>query len=285
MNSIYRLSSNAFDRKEPNENPRKVVWLSVEGTRTEIKYFRYLDDNKSKLGIDSAIIIEPLKKNDTKSDPLSVLNLLDEYVMLKDKSLIQQIKGLSDLEDAVELENIRLYLENENLVCEEVKCKIKNAINLAKYDVEYHKYLDRIGIDDDIFAIVIDTEGKDNESRNNIEEIIDNCKTKGYRCFLSNPCFEFFLLLHTYNPIEEYNENKDNFINNHKVSKAHTYVSKLLSDCNKHSKKITKKTFDEIYLPNIKCALKNSEDWAHELDTVKDNVGTNMVSLFKLVGF
>lgn len=43
----YRLSTDAFDRKEPFEDPKKVIWLSVEGTKTEVKYFTFLDRNKA----------------------------------------------------------------------------------------------------------------------------------------------------------------------------------------------------------------------------------------------
>jgi len=77
----YRLSTDAFDRKEPFEDPKKVIWLSVEGTKTEVKYFTFLDRNKEDAGIDATIKIEPLKRKDKNSDPLSVLDLLDEYVM------------------------------------------------------------------------------------------------------------------------------------------------------------------------------------------------------------
>jgi hypothetical protein len=100
---------------------------------------------------------------------------------------------------------------------------------------------------------------------------------------LSNLCFEFFLLLHTYNPIKEYEENKNNFINNPHVSRAHTYVSKLVSEHNGHNKNITKNDFEEKYLKNIKQAIIYSKEWAHELDTVKDNVGSNMIDFFDLV--
>jgi len=35
MSNIYRLSANVFDRKEPYKNPRRIIWLSVEGSKTE----------------------------------------------------------------------------------------------------------------------------------------------------------------------------------------------------------------------------------------------------------
>jgi hypothetical protein len=111
MNNAYRLSSNAFDRKEPHEDPKRVIWLSVEGTKTEIKYFTFLERYKSEIGINPIIKIEPLRRTDTKADPMSVLHLLDEYVRLKDESLINQIAGLPNLVQSVGLSKIKVYLE------------------------------------------------------------------------------------------------------------------------------------------------------------------------------
>lgn len=72
MSNIYRLSANVFDRAEPYKDPRRVIWLSVEGKRTELNYFEYLNKYKNKLDIDITIQIEPLHRNDTNSDPESV---------------------------------------------------------------------------------------------------------------------------------------------------------------------------------------------------------------------
>lgn len=283
MSNIYRLSANVFDRAEPYKDPRRVIWLSVEGKRTELNYFEYLNKYKNKLDIDITIQIEPLHRNDTNSDPESVLNLLDEYVMQRDVSILHQISSLSELDDTIGIEKIELYLYNPNKLSSEDTEIIKKAIDFAKYDVEYHKYLEKIQTENDIFAIIIDTEGKDNPSRLKVSSIIESCQVKGYKCFITNPCFEFFLLLHTCNPIKEYEANSELFINNPRISKTHTYLSKIISDRHNHKKKISEKKFVEIYLDNISTALENSKYWANTLEDVKDNVGTNMKDLFELL--
>lgn len=190
---------------------------------------------------------------------------------------------ISDLANSVGLDKIEIDLDDESRLNSEDRKIIKTAIEKSRYDVEYHKFLNSIGTYDDIFAIVIDTEGRDNEARTNIDDIINNCIAKEYKCFLSNPCFEFFLLLHTYNPIEEYNKVPEKFINNPVVSNSHTYVSKIVSEHHGHGKKISEKKFKEIYLKNISQALSNSYSWAHTLEDVKNNVGSNMIELFRLL--
>lgn len=283
MSNIYRLSANVFDRKEPYKNPRRIIWLSVEGSKTEINYFTYLNKYKNKLDIDIAIQIETLRRDDTNSDPESVLNLLDEYVNQRDFSILDQISSLFELDNTMGIEKIALYLDNSNQLTSEDKDIIKNAIEMAKYDVEYHRYLEKIQTKKDIFAIVIDTEGRNNPSRSKVSSIIESCQEKGYKCFLSNPCFEFYLLLHTYNPTKEYIENSDLFVNNPIISKRNTYFSRLLSAHHHHRKEISEKKFLEIYLNNISTALDNSKDWANTLEDVKENVGTNMKDLFELL--
>lgn len=283
MSNIYRLSAKVFDREEPYKDPRRVIWLSVEGKKTEVNYFEHLNKYKNKLDIDIAIQIETLHRKDTDADSESVLNLLDEYVFQRDISILKQISCLSELENTVGIKKIALYLDNSNQLNSEDKEIIKKAIEMAEYDVEYHRYLDNVQTDNDIFAVVIDTEGRNNPSRAKISSIIESCQKNNYKCFLSNPCFEFFLLLHTYNPIEEYAANSESFINNPVISNRNTYLSKLLSDHHHHSKKITENKFLKIYLNNIPKALNNSKDWANTLEDVKDNVGTNMKDLFELL--
>jgi len=283
MSNIYRLSANVFDREEPYKNPRRVIWLSVEGSKTEVNYFTYLNKYKNKLNIDISIQIEPLHRNDTNSDPQSVLDLLDEYVMQRDVSILEQVSSLSELNNKIGIDKIALYLDNSDQLPINDKEIIKKSIEMAKYDVEYHRYLEKVQTENDIFAIIIDTEGRNNPSRSKIASIIERCQNEGYKCFLSNPCFEFFLLLHTYNPIEEYEANSESFINNPKISNSHTYLSKLLSEHHHHKKEISEKKFLEIYLNNIPNALNNSKDWANTLEDVKDNVGTNMKDLFELL--
>lgn len=286
MSNKFRLTSNAFNREEPSKKPKKIIWLSVEGSRTEIDYFKFIEKYKSQLNIDVAIQIETLKRCDDNSDPESVLNLLDEYIMLRDNCINDDIFEISEIVNCFGIEKIKQYLTDKTKLAKADALAIHTDLDAIKFDVEYRKYLKACSNKDDEFGIVIDTEGKDNNGRREqVTHAIKNCKKNKYKCYLSNPCFEFFLLLHTYNPIKEYEQEKDDFENNIKVSAKHTYMSKLLSARNGHTKRITEPVFNQKYLNNISAAIKNSKTWAHTLDTVQDAVGTNMCDFFELVGF
>ena len=278
-----RLSNNAFERKEPFREPKKIIWLSVEGTVTEINYFNFIEKYKEQIGIDATIRIEPLRKSDTHAGPAAVLELLEECESTMKTTVLEDICELKELVNNLGNEKIKQYLTDKNKLTLDEREIITRTLKDVKYDVEYQKYIKNCNAEEDCFCIVVDTEGKDNPSRKDLYKVIDKCKNKGYKCFISNPCFEFFLLLHTYNPKKEYEENKENFINNPKISKVHTYVSDLLSKKNHHNKTISNTAFQESYLPNIKNALKSSKDWAYTLETVKNDVGSNMIDFFNLV--
>lgn len=282
MRNKYRLSKDVAQRKEPSKKPKKIIWLSVEGTRTEVNYFSFISKYRDQLGFDMQIDVKPLRKSDTAADPESVLDLMDEFLELRDDTLIQEILGLPELVDDVGEDELRIYLDNKKLLSKEVRTKIKTVFQNARFDVEYRKALQENTNEGDVFAVVIDTEGKNNQSRKGLKSVVAECKRKNYDCFLSNPCFEFFLLLHGSLLKEEYEKHKDEFINNPRISKGHTFVSDLLSQRNNHGKIITEKKFVDLYLPNIDQAIANAQRWPHTLDEVIDKVGTNMVDFFLL---
>ncbi|MFA7109139.1 MAG: RloB domain-containing protein [Sphaerochaetaceae bacterium] len=281
--SNYRLSYNNFDRKEPSRLPKSIIWLSVEGKETEINYFNLLEKYKIEIGINSNIRIETIKRIDTNSDPYSVLELLEECVETRKTTLLDNICDLSNLVKTLGIGKIKQYLDNKTLLTMEERNKIDVALKTANYDIEYQKYIKEAKAEEDIYCIVVDTEGKNNPLRIVLEKVLNECEKRGYKYFLSNPCFEFFLLLHTYNPKKEYKENKNNFINNPKISNKHTYVSKLLSKTNHHQKYVSEVIFKKEYLPNIQNALKNSKEWANTPEEVKLDVGSNMIDFFNLV--
>jgi len=56
----YRLKgSSIFER--PNEEtlePKRIVFLSVEGTKTEVQYFRYVERFRKDLGISAIVHVD-----------------------------------------------------------------------------------------------------------------------------------------------------------------------------------------------------------------------------------
>lgn len=84
VKSVYRLASSAFKRKDELEKRqlKQLVFLSVEGSQTEVDYFTSLNDC-----LDNSVIkIETLRhlRSDGYSDPEHVIELLNEAVDVRD---------------------------------------------------------------------------------------------------------------------------------------------------------------------------------------------------------
>lgn len=85
MSLPYRLGSRSlFVRThEDSIEPKRVVFLSTEGTKTEVHYFNFIEKYRVHLGIDAIVHIEILKRYDTNSDPewqlLHVSDVASEY--------------------------------------------------------------------------------------------------------------------------------------------------------------------------------------------------------------
>jgi len=79
---IALRSSRTFgERTAPTEaiDPAKIYVIATEGD-TEFDYFKAFHNHKDELSIHSSIHVEPIDREDTKSAPKHVIELLEEYV-------------------------------------------------------------------------------------------------------------------------------------------------------------------------------------------------------------
>ena len=93
MSLPYRLGcSSLFVRThEDSLEPKRVVFLSTEGTKTEVQYFNFIEKYREQLGIDAIVHIEVLRRYDTNSDPENVLELLEEYIRFRENKMFEKI--------------------------------------------------------------------------------------------------------------------------------------------------------------------------------------------------
>ena len=282
----HRLRKSMFVRpdEETKQQPRRVVFLSVEGNVTECDYFNFIHIYRERLGIKSVVHVEVLSRSDTRSDLKSVYDLLDDYLQL-------HIYGISahDIESALDeagkdysLEEIEVYLsgklKNKN------KKEIENATRLVGIDLSYQLFLSnyRGSDNNDVFAIVIDRDAN-SHTEEDIRKVFEGCDRRGLKCFITNPCFEFWLLLHVCDVKTEMENMQQLLLQNPKVSKKHTFVSRELSSRMHHTKRIPKRTFEESYLPNIDNAILRAIDYGKDRDDLLDKLGTNIPQLFSIL--
>lgn len=278
---------------EVNESPLRIVFLSVEGNKTERQYFEYIEKYRNKLGIKASVHIHPLQraKRDNLSAPQDVLELLEEYLVIRKNDVLpKRLRKVIPKEYSEEF--INRYLKAE-LDMKDEKVKIFEAIlEEAGYDVAYNDYLREFKGEDDVFGIVLDRDYKSHTVLQ-MKKIVQECMKKDYKIYITTPLFEFWLLLHLVDIKSLSKEQLECIKVNNGVSEKHTYTSKCVSDIAGHSKSISDKVFQKYYLPKIDYAIKQAKELCGDIDELigsdqtdeskMGSIGTNLPELFELL--
>jgi hypothetical protein len=283
MVNKYRLSATVYNRETEDEKiePQKIFFLSVEGNLTEKEYFEGISANRIQLGINAKVDLEVLKRSrkDTNSAPRQVVELLEEYIRLRElgnEGLIEEIP--EEFIQKYGIEFIEGYLADESCVPRKQKNQFVTDLLKIGYDINYRKYLNKYNSKLDEFAILIDRDMQ-THSEVNMMECIKHCKEKGYACYITNPCFEFWLLLHLSDVKNEYRDKMQDIKENHKVSGGHTFVSKQVSDKAHHGKSGI--NFRKNYMPYIELAISRAKDFAEDEYALVDDIGCNVWKLIE----
>lgn len=271
---------------------KKFIFV-FEGEKTEKQYFSEIKNNKNELGINGLIYIELLDKDDeTQSNQLKVVENLDEYIKniklmresnesvkkhIKEfliKNMSQYKEKLTTLLDVSFISDN--YDENIEKFFDLSKKIINNTDESNKLNIEMDNLKEKLEYEEDIdkICIIIDRD-KGSFKEFQYDKVLEICKENGYILGISNPSFEFWLLLHLTNA-KQYNT--DEIRINKKVKKSKnspTYIEKLLSDELGFRYKKNEIKFD-LFKDNIDIAINNQKLYESNIDNLKNNIGTNV---------
>lgn len=276
MSIPHRLNAgNRFERPE-TQSIKRVVFLSVEGEVTERRYFEFVRESRETLGIKSVVEIHVLRRGDSSSSPEKVVELLENYLEVRNNN-----DFLAEV-DKLELKHydkefIHKYLEAPDTIDVKEKRQFEGFLKEEQLDLTYLLFLNKFkGSDNgenDVFGIVIDRDAG-NHSPENMARIFDECDEKGYRCFLTNPRFEFWLLLHVADVKSEYPDELEKMLNFNDET-----VDKHLLEKTGGGKKIQRKTFDTYFLPNIDTAIERANGLCTSRNKLLDQLGSTLGKL------
>lgn len=219
MEPIESIAS--LERVSGSRSPRRKILLVCEGYRTEVNYFEDLKARYDVPGseiIFQVVVLERYFSMSGISDPERLARLASDYIrILEDdiyttdlligriqKSLVKS--HVCSKKDAALLDGpLRRILRDGRLI-EEGLIKDPDAAfstcSAALYDMGYRDYelsdnwidYDR---DRDIVCLVVDRDS-DNGGRSaeKYRSFLAHCRSQGYRPFISNPRFEFWILMH-----------------------------------------------------------------------------------------
>ena len=280
MSIPHRLNAgNRFERPE-TQSIKRVVFLSVEGEVTERRYFEFVRESRETLRIKSVVEIHVLRRGDSSSSPEKVVELLENYLEVRNNN-----DFLAEV-DKLELKHydkefIHKYLEAPDTIDVKEKRQFEGFLKEEQLDLTYLLFLNKFkGSDNgenDVFGIVIDRDAG-NHSPENMARIFDECDEKGYRCFLTNPRFEFWLLLHVADVKSEYPDELEKMLDFNDET-----VDKHLLEKTGGGKKIQRKTFDTYFLPNIDTAIERANGLCTSRNELLDQLGSTLGELFELL--
>ena len=282
MSLPYRLgSSSLFVRThEDSLEPKRVVFLSTEGTKTEVQYFNFIEKYREQLGIDAIVHIEVLRRYDTNSDPENVLELLEEYIRFRENKMFEKIIDSLSIKN-YSIDFIKSYLENPSSLSRKDCNKFEAVLKEEHLDLLYLDFLSKYHGEDDAFGIVIDRDCG-SHSIEQMNRVLGKCTKKNYLCYITNPCMEFWQLLHVSDVATEYAESLEDILRNELDEKKNSFVSNLLYVKTGQRKAIQAKTFEQFYLPNIDLAVERAKGFAPS-DQLLEKLGSNLWELIELL--
>lgn len=282
MPNTYRLSSrNLFHRlKEETKKPKRLIVLSVEGDKTEPSYFK----NCNILLDDTIVQIEVLTRKEGDSAISHICETLTEYIKLRKEGVYPEDRELIEsLTKEFSEDFINKIFSQDSEIDIKERLRFDEALKQKGIDIRYRRYLKEKSGENDLFAIVLDRD-QESHTKKSLLSAIKESKGKNYRFYLSNPCFEFWLLLHVCDVKNKYDGAElEKIRENPKISRAHTFVSHELSKITHHAKTISKAKFKECYAPNIGKAIERAKEFCVDPRKLIDQLGTNLGELMTLI--
>jgi hypothetical protein len=291
------------------EIKRKFI-LAFEGYRTEVQYFQGVNDHRSTLGIPSLIEVYPLCRFPTQSgcsSPGKVLDILEEYIaflkcekysinlfintFINDMITEKQIPESNDkIEEFLKVakECLLPISDEKELIKDSIKAKEKclevyykifgdsgNVIFDIPAPIDYRE-------GHDVVCVVIDRD-KESRSSSECDDFLIRCRKNGFDPYMTNPCFEMWLLIHF---DEVFSENVEDLRHNKKTNDIR-YTEKRLDEILKNLPanngngylKNNLNFYD--FIDRINDAIKNERCFCNDIKFLKTNVGSNIGQLIE----
>ena len=293
------------------DRTRKKYFLVFEGSRTEEIYFDTINELKGKIGINPLIeiisiertyseygwsnpkkILEQLLKDleEIEDEKLSYKTLVDKImeIIVEDKNFSLKISKKSNLKEVIEdieneIESLENTVKNIEEDCITLLSIITKKVFLVKEEIAniLEKVLENIGNqqityseDIDKMCLIVDRDKKSfkEEQYNYVKE---ECKRKNFKFYVTNPCFEFWLLLHF---DDVHSINREKVLENKRASSKVRYVESELKKYFPYNKN---KYNAELLIEKIDLAIENEKRFCEDIEELKDKLGSNIGLLIK----
>jgi hypothetical protein len=308
--------SRKFAERTPvfsSDEPAKKYFLVYEGSDTEVLYFNAVNSMREEIGINPLIELVPIIRSyseegwsnpkkildriienleESKTNRISyetLLNRLMDYfyeVKIITNSRVQARsiwKTISrfceeDLQKTLS-EDVEDIEKTCNLIVEELQKEyelehvISDISNIIKEGgLTYAEGFDKI-------CLIVDRDRDSFVSKpenNQYKYVVDKCKEKEFKLYVTNPCFEFWLLLH-FDKVFELD--RDKLLENPKVTTKRRYAEQELR---KIWPGYTKSSYEvEELVKKIDNAIENEKKFCEDVIELENSVGSNLGKLIE----
>lgn len=285
----------------------KKYFLVYEGSDTEVVYFDAIRSLREDIGINPLIELIPIIRSFSEegwSNPKKILDRVIENLQeSKEKSIsyesllnrimdyLYEIKVLTT--SKVMARNIwktmhRICTEklqkSLNDVVEDVSDVCTVLIEVLKEEYEVGNIVEDISsiIKDggltyeegfDQICLIVDRD-KDSFVSDQYDYVLNKCKEIGFQFCVTNPCFEFWLLLHF---DEVFDLDKEKLLDNPKITTKRRYAENELRRIYPNYNKSSYQA--EVLVKSIDKAIENEKKFCEDIEELKTSIGSNIGEL------
>lgn len=283
----------AKKRKSEIATYKSKVIIASEGSCSEPRYFEGL--NQSSL-TENKEIINLLRDyaSKTNSHPNFIVSMYKEFLINNENKItVKEIKNKIENYNKyngnkIDVNRINklidsLYNRNYIIQFEDIEQFLFTILKEEIYVDFINNFMDYFNAQNityspetDSINIVIDRD-KDNFFEDQYESVLKFCKENNVNLYVSNPNFEFWLMLH----FPEVNKlDANDMYENNKVNNKRRYLEQQLHLICKYNKNNLKfKNFE----PYIQDAIQNEKSFCEDIDELKNNLGSNVGKLVESI--
>ncbi len=309
LNSCYNLLK-TMRIKTLNTNidqSKRKYFLSYEGIKTEVQYFDGIIKYRNQINIRDDVELIPLLRNHTFlgwSNPLKAFertkfcidNLknnrrnISSFVSSVVEFCFYNSNDLSQKEDAVYLYDVimdflaedyklrkedNLYFNDVRVeeISKSIEVYIKNNYSINNINkfiksqfIPFNSELDKV-------CLIVDRD-KRSVNDDQYNQLLKKCSENNYELYVSNPCFEFWLLLH-FKEVFELDRSK--LFENEKISDEDNAIHYTEDELKKLLPVFEKNNicFDKL-MNKIKLAIENEKAFEQDINKLNNNIGSNI---------
>jgi len=276
------------------EDPKSKFIFVFEGEKTEKQYFEGLFNSRVELGIKEILHIKTLQRSDgSKSHQKKVVeelhNSLQEVSRIKEnREEIQEFIHSVFSQFELDSDEIRSLVNSVINGEGEIACSLNEIATtiqeLGVQSLELDDFIEQLKtlkdlldfeVGYDTVCIIIDRDQQSFKDHQ-YDEVLRICQENNYNLGVTNPSFEFWLLLHTCDCTDF---DKNDLLQNRRISLKRRYLETLLvSRLGSYQKN---NIHFEHFKPNIIQAIERTKLYCEDVILLKENLGSSIGQLLR----